>query len=160
MTTTKARKASPVPTAAHSSHGNGNGQPPVFDLSSRYMAETVDIDIVDPVDGKSPTGLVWTIGSQFSKEARAAAMTAQRIRITPNGEVEAESLGGLNDTILDQLVAVTAGWQNLTVNGEPLPCTPENARALLTDPRTAWIRPQVQAAYLSLSRFFDSAKPN
>lgn len=131
----------------------------VFDLSQRYMAETLDVAITDPTDG-SETGMVWTIASQFSKEARAAAMSATKLKINEKGEVEAESTAGLSDTILDQLIAVTVRWSGFVVNGEAVPCTPENARALLTTEQTAWLRPQVQSAYLSLSRFFGSAKPS
>lgn len=129
-----------------------------FDLATRYMAETLDVPIPDPLTGK-PSGLVFTITSQYSKEARAAVMSATKLRVNEKGEVEADSAAELADTILDQLVAVTRSW-NAVVNGEPLPCTPANVRALLTDERTAWIRPPVQSAYLSLSRFFGSAKPS
>lgn len=128
----------------------------VFDLSSRYMAETLDIPIVDPEDG-SPTGMTWTVGSQFSKAARAAAMAATKLRLNLKGEVEADAVTDFDDTLLDQLVAVTLRWSGFTVQGVELPCTSENARALLTDERTAWMRPQVQSGYLSLSRFFTKA---
>jgi hypothetical protein len=132
--------------------------PAPFDLASRYMAEELDVPILDPVDG-SPTGIVWTIASQFSKDARAASMRSTTIRLNAKGEVEAESKDELTDSILEQLIAVTRRW-NIVVSGAPLACTPENARALLTEERTAWMRPQVQSAYLSLSRFFGSAKPS
>jgi hypothetical protein len=124
-----------------------------FDLSTRYMAEEVDVPIIDPVT-KEPTGMTWTIASQFSKEARAAAMGGTRFVIDEKGNVKADGEEDDRDGFLEQIIAATRRWSNFVVSGEPLPCTPENARALLTDVRTAWIRPQVQTAYLSLSRFF------
>lgn len=129
----------------------------MFDLSSRYMAETLDIPIMDPENPDVPTGMVWTVGSQFSKAARAAAMAATKLRLNAKGEVEADAVSDFDDTLLEQLVAVTVRWAGFTVNGVALACTPENARALLTDERTAWMRPQVQTGYLSLSRFFTKA---
>ena len=128
-----------------------------FDISSRYMAETVDVEIMDPEDATVHTGMVWTIGSQHSKEAKQAMFSATKLTLNKKGEVEA-SAGVFDDTLLEQLVAVSRGWTGANVNGEPLPHTPENVRSLLTDPRTAWMRPQVQNAFLSLSGFFSHAK--
>lgn len=137
-------------------HSNATQAAQVFDLSTRYMAESLDIPILDP-ETNQPTGMIWTVGSQFSKSARAAAMAATRLRMNAKGEVEADAVTDFDDTLLDQLVAVTLRWSGFTVAGEALPCTPENARALLTDERTAWMRPQVQTGYLNLSRFFTTA---
>ena len=129
-----------------------------FDLSSRYMAETLDVPIMDTlVDPTQETGMVWTITSQFSKQARNAALAATKVRLDTKGNVVADAVADFDDSLIEQLVAVTLSWRGVTVNGEPLACTPENVRALLTDERTAWMRPQVQAAYLSLSRFFTKA---
>ena len=130
-----------------------------FEISSRYMAETVDVPIMDPEDSTTATGMVWTIGSQHSKEAKQAMFAATKLTLNKKGEVEA-SAGVFDDTLLEQLVAVTRHWTGANVNGEPLACTPENARTLLTDSRTAWMRPQVQNAFLSLSGFFSTAKAN
>lgn len=132
------------------------GQAPVFDLSTRYMAETLDITILDP-ETNQPTGMVWTIASQFSKAARAAAVAATKLRLNEHGDVEADEIKDFDDTLLGQLVAVTLRWSGFRVAGVELRCTPENVRALLTDERTAWIRPQVQTGYLTLSRFFGKA---
>lgn len=134
-----------------------SGQP--FDLASRYMAETVDVPIVDPQDGVTPTGMIWTIASQFSKKARAAALASTKLRLGAKGEVEAAEID-FDDTMLEQLVASVVRWEGMIVHGVPLDCTPENVRALLIDPRTAWIRPQIQTGYLSIGRFFAKASGN
>jgi hypothetical protein len=126
--------------------------PGVFDLSSRYMAEQIDVPINDPVTGK-PTGMTWTIASQFSKEAREAAVANATLALNAKGEVEATT-DEARDGLLEQAIAATRGWNGFVVAGEPLAFSPENVRAILTDVRTAWIRSQVMAGYLSLSRFF------
>jgi hypothetical protein len=156
MSRTKGTTALKDPSIAGHASGNGNGK--VFDLASRYMAEEIDIPILDPIDS-SPTGMVWTITSQFSKEARGASIKAATLRLNAKGEIEEDSKTAVSDTLLEQLIAVTRRW-NAVANGESVPCTPENVRTVLTDDRTAWIRPQVQSAYLSLSRFFGNAKPS
>lgn len=154
---TRATRRTTTDDSNGNGHANGNGAArATFDLASRYMAETLTIDISDPADG-TPTGMTWTIGSQFSKEARAAVLSATKLKLNAKGEVEAESTASLADSILDQLVAVTMTWSGFVIGGAPLECTPHNVRALLTEPRTAWLRPQVQAGYLSLSRFFANA---
>jgi len=157
-TRNRAPRAAKLDGTTHA-NGNGNGSAAraPFDLTSRYMAETLTIDITDPADAALFTGMTWTIGSQFSKEARAAVLSATKLRLNAKGEIEADSALALADTILDQLVAVTMSWSGFVVAGVPLDCTPNNVRALLTDARTAWLRPQVQAGYLSLSRFFATA---
>ena len=53
-------------------HAHATQDAKMFDLSTRYMAESLDIPILDP-ETNEPTGMVWTVGSQFSKAARAAA---------------------------------------------------------------------------------------
>lgn len=125
----------------------------VFDLASRYMAEAITVPINDPKTDL-PTGMTWTIASQFSKEARDAAIASAQLVINAKGEVEAASTES-NDSLLEQIIAATRGWSGFVVAGQALVCTPGNVRAILTDVRTAWIRSQVQAAYLSLARFFD-----
>lgn len=126
--------------------------PGVFDLSTRYMAETIDIPILDPKTDEL-TGMRWTIASQFSKEAREAAVANATLALNAKGEVEATT-DEARDGLLEQVIAATRGWSGFVVAGEPLTFSPENVRAILTDVRTAWIRSQVMAGYLSLSRFF------
>jgi hypothetical protein len=52
------------------------------------------------------------------------------------------------------LAAAVLGWEGLTENGEPLPCTPENVTALLTD--YAWVRRQVDEAIGNDALFFSA----
>lgn len=128
-----------------------------FDLAQRVMRETATFELVDPIDGKTPIGLTWVIKSQFSTEARAASAAATRITFDAEGKPQVDVT--VSDSLLDQLCAVTVGW-NITSGDVPVNCTPENVRAVLTNPESVWTRPQVQAKYLSLAGFFDSAKSN
>jgi hypothetical protein len=129
-----------------------------FDLATRYMAETVDVPILDPVTNM-PTGMHITVGSMFSARARQAATQALKLRMVsdPQDGPTVAPASEEDDPLLAQLVAATVAWSGFVVGGVPIACTTTNVRALYVDPRTAWIRTQVQSAYLGLERFFDSA---
>ena len=127
---------------------------PGVDIADLQMSEEVTLDIVHPAN--PDIHVDWTIGSQFSAAARKAAMAAAKLSVNATtGEVEAGQID-FDDTLLDQLVAVSRAW-SLTSGGAPFPCTAANVRAILTDEATAWMRPQVQTGYLSLTRFFTKA---
>ena len=129
---------------------------PVFDVATRYAADTTDVVILDPVAiGKQvDTGARITIRSVYSKEAREAAAAA-RARFS---EGAAATEADVDASLLEQAIACTVSWRGFVVDGQPLACTPENVRALYTDPRTAWVGRQVVAAYLDLGRFFGTPK--
>lgn len=131
----------------------------VFDLASRYAADTVEVAIVDPADlaAKLDTGARITIRSLYSKEARDAALAARNTLKLVDGTVDATD-ADFEQHLFEQTVAVTVGWSGFVVDGETIPCTPATVRALYSDPRTAWVQKQVQAAYLDIGRFFGTRK--
>lgn len=137
-----------------------------FDLSTRYAADRVTISILDPADitTKTDTGLRVEICSLYSKEARDAAIGARTKLKLVDGKIDAAD-ADFEMNLFEQTVAVVTRWWDengapdaLLVDGVELPCTPENIRRLFSDPRTAWLQKQVQAAYLDLSRFFATPK--
>lgn len=142
-------------------------KPRPFDLASRYAKDTVEVTIYDPVDvtAKIDTGIRIGIKSIYSKEARSAAQAARaKIQIVDDKVVSSEA--ELDEAFLEQTIGATAYWKAdddeyrdaLLIEGESYPCTPENVRALYTNPQTAWIQRQVQAAYLNLAGFFETPK--
>jgi len=151
-------------------NGKGNGRRTAFDLSTRYAKDTVEVTIYDPFDltAKIDTGIRIGIKSIYSREARAAAQAAHaKIQIVDDKIVSSEA--ELDEAFLEQTIGATAYWRNegetdplfqnaLNIEGAPLECTPENVRALYTDPKTNWIQRQAQAAYLNLAGFFETPK--
>lgn len=123
-----------------------------FDLASRFAAPTAVVSVYDPADpaAKLDTGLRVEISSVYSDESRAAVAAMQ--------DTEGADW---NTALFEQTVAITRRWWDengpadaMVIDGEEVAATPENVRRVFTDPRTAWLQKQVQAAYLDLSRFF------
>ena len=142
-------------------------KPHVFDLASRYAKDTVEVTIYDPVDlsAKLDTGIRIGIKSIYSKEARTAAQAARaKIQIVDDKVVSSEA--ELDEAFLEQTIGATVYWKadddeysdSLLIGGEKVPCTPDTVRQLYTNPQTAWIQRQVQAAYLNLAGFFEPPK--
>lgn len=127
-----------------------------FDLASRFAAPTAVVEVYDPADlgAKRDTGIRVEISSVYSDEARAAAASLQNVEGAD-----------WNAALFEQSVAITRRWWDengpadaIVIDGEDVAATPENVRRVFTDPRTAWLQKQVQAAYLDLSRFFPKPK--
>ena len=137
-----------------------------FDLADRYAAPTADVTIVDPADltAKIDTGLRVRIRSMYSDEAKQAA-TSERAKLKlVDGKVDASD-AQWEANLFEQTVAITETWWDenggdevpagsIRVAGVNVSCTADNVRAVYSDPKTAWMQKQVQAAYLDIGRFF------
>jgi len=143
--------------SSSSTQNRKNSKPSTFDISTRKMVETIEVTLTDPMfpGEKRDTGGRIKILSARSKEAIRAARSSKPIRIEGDKLVSSED--DFSDNLVNQTIGVTVGW-NLTDGEKPIACTPENVRALYTNPESAWIQGQVQAAYLDTSRFFVAAK--
>lgn len=158
MPRTRAGKGRQDRTNGTAPHGGAA----VFDLGAHRLAERFDVPIVAP-DG-TPTPMVVTLMSRYSPEYRARALQAQRARIaaasaTAKPDTDAGGADGSEDDaveafILETIVSVTADWRGFVLEGAPMPCTPEHARALYTSPGLGWLYKQVGDAYLARERFF------
>lgn len=123
----------------------------VFDLTERFMAPTIEIVIKDTlVDRDRDTGVRITLKSPQSVEARDAARKA-RASFTTDGELTPAQV---DDLFLEQLVACTVAWSGFTMDGDVLDCTPENVRAIYSNPACQWIYTQVMSAFVDTARFF------
>lgn len=106
------------------------------------------IELLHPVTGlplvnaeKQPAYVdVYHADSEVARRHERAA--AQR-RLDQGGA--ALTAVGAEGAMLDYLVALTAGWRLLDLNGNPLDVefSPEAARELYASPATAWVREQV-----------------
>lgn len=162
-----ARPRKSVTTAHGPEHANGNGHGSLVDLADLFANETAVVSIYDPRDeylkpeDRRDTGFRVEIAPLWSPEAREVAQkNRDRIRLV-DGEVDADDQG-FKDSLLEQLIVVTKRWwhidapdQPITLHGEALECTPENKRAVYTNPRLeSTFFAQVRSGYLDRSRFF------
>jgi len=146
---TKARTHS---KKAAATDGAAPAQSNVFDISTRFMAPSIDVPIMDTlVDREKDTGMRVRIKSPQSVEARDAAR-AYRATLPP--DTETMSLAQIDGVWLAQLVAATESWSGFVSGGAEIPCTPENVAALYENPQAMWIYTQVFGAFLDVSRFF------
>jgi hypothetical protein len=128
----------------------------IFDISTRFMAPSLDVPIMDTLlDRDRDTGMRVRIKSPQSVEARDAAR-AYRATLPPS---DAPMTPAQVDGVwLAQLVAATESWSGFVNQGEDVPCTPENIRALYENTQAMWIYAQVFGAFLDASRFFGSPR--
>lgn len=101
-----------------------------------------DLVLKHPATGERLDAVLRVIGRD-SPSVAAAMLDIERRKAS--GEVFDKEAEGI-----ELLLAVIKGWRGVEFDGEALEYTPDNARKLLTDPRTSWIGEQV--APFSLSR--------
>lgn len=115
------------------------------------LAKTFDegttVDILDPRDG-SKTGLRVTIASYQSERVKKlqrkmanAAMREQR-----RNPKKASTVEEVEEKAHDLMVAAVIAWEGFEQSGKPLECTPENVRAVLTNPDLWFIGEQIDKA--------------
>lgn len=125
---------------------------PKFAISKQIARrDTIEVSILDPRDGTTPTGIAITLASPYSPQAKAAQHAIVDLL---RGRKDADiSVAELEQKATDALVACTVGWTGVQDEAgvDVLP-TAEVIRALYA--AEPWIAEQVQAAYNEKSRFF------
>jgi len=106
---------------------------------------------VDTAGNTQP--VTWTVRGTFSATYRRVIeqqkrAVGKRIR---RGEDVIEATDG-NE--LAAMVACTVAWAGFMSGGQPLPCTPENVRAVLSSPKAQHIVEQVRRAMGDHEAFF------
>jgi fumarylacetoacetate (FAA) hydrolase family protein len=126
-----------------------------MELSKLKPNPTTTLELVHPDPEQNPTGVVLTLAGRDSAEVKAvlASITARHIAAQRKG-VKAAKQEDIEADAIRLLAAAVLGWEGLTENGEPLPCTPENVTTLLTD--YAWVRRQVDEAIGNDALFFSA----
>jgi hypothetical protein len=124
------------------------------ELSKLKANPSTVVELIHPDPEQNPTGITVTLSSRDSEAVKAVMAKAMDKRLAQlrkgghkplnQSELEQEAIGAL--------VAAVEGWDGLTEDGKPLPCTPENVRALLTD--HAWVRRQLDEAMGNEALFF------
>lgn len=122
----------------------------VFDISTRRMASTIDVAIMDPLDITVDTGMRVVLRSPQSPEMREAS-AAWYAEHAPDGKLDK---GQWSAFMLAMAIAGTASWSGLADGETPIEPTRENIATLYTNLETAWVGEQAAAAYFEKSRFF------
>lgn len=117
-----------------------------LDIDAYDSVLTGELRMTDPKTG-APTSTVLTLASpehEARKRIDLARTRTLRAAFAETGKMpQTDPLDDIEDET-DYLVASVLGW-NITRGGVPVPCTPENVRGLLTDPKKKWFRTQVLA---------------
>lgn len=116
-----------------------------FSLDDFALEESSDLNLKNAKG--EPSGWVWTFAGPGHPSTVAAdeRMAKRRLAIQEEQEkarVNGRKWKGTGDTVederdrnIDYIVARLLRWSDgMTVNGEPFPCTPENARKVLLNP--------------------------
>lgn len=136
----------------------------MFDtISAHKLEDTTTFNLYLP-DGRTPATVPAGEDSEGNPKRQQMTMTVRRLssgpmqRFVNRGknksitglqkqqrakrklEVSAESI---EEQAVDLLVFSIVAWEGFTSNGEPVPCTEENVRALIADEKFIWIRDQV-----------------
>lgn len=116
-----------------------------FSLDDFKLEDEGDLDLRNKFG--QPSGWVWTFGGpghpktvaadeRQTKRALALAEDQEKSRV--NGRKwkgSGDSVEEVRDRNIDYIVARLVRWNDgMTVDGEPFPCTPENARKVLLNP--------------------------
>lgn len=123
------------------------------------VQDTATIEIRNPETGKPIAGpadkpMSVTLYGPFSSTYKMTMRAQQRARMESGaGEMTLEDVEAEQTELL---IACITDW-NVALDGdEPLPCTPENIRAVLTE--FPWVTLQLLNAHGSIARFLDKPK--
>lgn len=164
----RTRKPAPRRTTAVTPLVQSAPRSDVTDLAQLFANRTAVITIYDPRDEfkkvKRDTGFRWEIAPVWSPEAQAVVEQYRDQLRRVDGKLDLTD-PKLDESLREQIIAVTKGfWQEpdspdgITLDGELLTPTAENARRILTHPDLWWLAQDVQAAYLERGSFF-GARP-
>lgn len=125
-----------------------------MELSKLKANPSTVLDLIHPDPEQNPTGIQITLASRDSEAVKAVMDKAMQRRLAAlrKGNLKPVNPSDIEAEAISALVAAVEGWNGLTVDGEPLACTPENVRALLTD--HAWVRRQLDEAMGNEALFF------
>ncbi len=116
-----------------------------FDIAA--LAAT-DEGFLPILDGKGkPTGWIWTFAGPghpttvaLDRESNARFLQREQAkeRVRVNGKKwagDTETVEEVRDRNIAYIVGRLLRWSDIQMEGAPFPCTPENARRILVDPR-------------------------
>jgi hypothetical protein len=128
--------------------------PPLFDMNSRRIAQSIEMPVMDPLDLTKETG--WFVRvrapqSEFMREA-AKAWYAEHV---PDGKLGAGQWIEFSHAMAR---AAVESWRGLGNGADEVLSTPENIAAMCTNPEYIWFVEQVSALFGEKSRFFGQTR--
>lgn len=134
-----------------------------FNLNSLkpVLADTgAVLQLVHPKTEEVIEGMTITLLGEDSKVYRKLQLGKQQVALNRMAkgkgaiDLDAEKLS--EDTI-DDLVKITVAWSGFEDDGKLIECTPENVRAIYSDPYFSWIKEQAQEFKANRANFFRSS---
>lgn len=134
-----------------------------FDISSLAATDEADLEILDSSGQK--TGWTWTfagpahpatIAIDNETNARHVAREQAKERAQVNGKKWKggdETPEELRERSINYVVARLLRWTDMQMEGQPFPCTPENARKFLADRRFGLVYDQANTFLLEEKAF-------
>lgn len=118
-----------------------------FDGFAKSFDEGMEVEIRHPVTGDK-LGMTVTVASYQSErvkklQRKLANVAMREQRRNPK---KAATVEEVEEKAHDIMVAAVIGWSGFERDGKPLPCTPENVRAVLTNPDLWFIGEQIDKA--------------
>lgn len=125
-----------------------------MELAKLKPNPTLRFEVVHPDPEENPSGFWITLAGMDSPAVKAAQdkVTDKRLAALRKGAQKPLTTAEVEAQALAVLTAAVVAWEGLTEDGEDVPCTPENVRALLTE--HTWVRRQVDEALGNDALFF------
>lgn len=118
-----------------------------FDGFAKSFDDGIDVDICHPVTSEK-LGMTVRIASYQSERVKKlqrkmanAAMREQR-----RNPKKAATVEEVEEKAFDIMVASVISWEGFERGGKPLECTPENVRAVVSNPDLWFIAEQIDKA--------------
>lgn len=133
-----------------------------MDLSSFDLQDSFDYALETPAGDK--LDVVFTIAGPThpTRDAYAKRMSRRQLReFNRRGKAQLpDDPDEIEQDQADYACAVTLGWRNLSVDGQELAFSAENARRLFGDRRFAWVRSAVLTAAADAANFTPRSSGN
>jgi hypothetical protein len=133
-----------------------------MDLVSIQDTDSVEFELKDPRDNKTPLGAFITLAGPEHPKRRTMVFAAQRrarVRMQKIGRLDFADPEEDEQAGIDMAVACTLGWRGIEEGGKPVQFSEAAARDIYTRKGFTWIRRQVQDALGDQALFItDSVK--
>lgn len=122
-----------------------------FDISTRRLAQSIEMPVMDPLDLTRETGWRVTVRAPQSEVMRKTASTWYAEH-APDGKLGAGQWVAFSHAMAR---AAIESWTDLNDSaGKPVLATPENIAAICEAPEYSWFVEQVAGVFTDMSRFF------
>lgn len=118
-----------------------------FDGFAKSFDEGMVVDLLHPATGEK-LGMSVTVASYQSERVKKLQrkMANVAMREQRRNPKKASTVEEVEEKAHDIMVAAVVSWEGFERDGKPLPCTPENVRALLSNPDLWFIAEQIDRA--------------